>query len=93
LFVVGGVQTNFPAEQYIELIDEMVVPNMPKDENIIVDDIVSDILGCFTPKSTPDPEPISLIIQHRNLCLIIILTIELEIMEIILSNLCIRDVT
>jgi hypothetical protein len=70
----------------------MVVPNMPEAENIIVDDIVVDISGCSTPESTPDPEPISLDQPTQTLCLIIILAIEIEGMEIMLSDLCRRDV-
>ena len=38
----------------------MVVPDIPNSKNIVVDDIVTDIQGCSTPKSTPEPEPISL---------------------------------
>jgi hypothetical protein len=63
---------------------------MPEYENIVVDDIVVDMLGCSTPESTPEPEPYSLIIQHKTMCLIVILAIEE--MEIMLSDLCRRDV-
>ena len=38
----------------------MVVPNMQEANDIIFDDIVDDILGCSTPESTPNLEPISL---------------------------------
>jgi hypothetical protein len=38
----------------------MVVPNMPKDENIIFYDTTTDRPGCSTPESTSNPEPISL---------------------------------
>jgi hypothetical protein len=41
----------------LKQIDEMVVPNMPKSENIVVGDIVVDMSGCSTPKSTPELEP------------------------------------
>jgi hypothetical protein len=36
LFVVGGVQTDFPAKQSPKPIDEMVAPNMLEAKNIIV---------------------------------------------------------
>jgi hypothetical protein len=57
LFILGGVQTN---EKSIEPVDEMVVPDMPYSNNIVVDVVTFDI-PCFSnPETTPDPEPISL---------------------------------
>jgi hypothetical protein len=67
LFVTGGVQNNFIVEKSTKYIDEMVVPNMPEAVEIIVDDTVVDILGCYTPESTPNPNPIALDHPTQNL--------------------------
>jgi hypothetical protein len=63
LFVVGGVQTFFLKEQPIvdcvEHIDELVIPNTPKFEYVVIDDIVADMPGCSTLVSELDPDPTS----------------------------------
>jgi len=60
LFITGGVQTDFIAEQSTELTSEMVFPNMLKVKNIIFYDIVVDVPDYSTTTSTQDPEPKSL---------------------------------
>jgi hypothetical protein len=53
LFIEGGVQTYFLAEESTKLINEMDVPTMLEDENICVDDDTTTyILGFSTLEST-----------------------------------------
>jgi hypothetical protein len=70
----------------VEQIDEMVVPDTPKYENIVV-----DMSGCSTPKSTPELGPNSFDHPTQNSMPIVILTIKFKGMEIMLSHLCIND--
>jgi hypothetical protein len=51
LFIASGVQTDFLVEKSLEQIDEMVAPHIPNSKNIVVDDIVVDIQGCYTLES------------------------------------------
>jgi hypothetical protein len=90
LFVLGGVQIDFPVDQSTEPMDAMVILDMPEYQTIFFYDIATNILDFSTPKSTPDLDHLSL--DHPTLCLIIILTIEIGGMEIILSNLFKRNV-
>jgi hypothetical protein len=60
LFIAGGVQTNFLVEKSTKSTNEMFFHHMLEVEDIFVDEIVVDISGCYTPESTPNPNPISL---------------------------------
>lgn len=80
----------------------MAVPNMPKFENVVVDDIITDMQGCSTPVNEVEPKPTSFVQTEHNLCHIVILAIRIERtcpginilgkMAVMLSNLCRKDV-
>jgi len=50
-----------PTLDCVEKNDELVLPNMPKFENVIAKDIAIDVKECSTPISEPKPKPTSFV--------------------------------
>ena len=60
-FIVGGFQNDFTTgHSTVELVDEMVVPDIPDSKNIVVDEIATNIPVCSTLESTLKHEHIYL---------------------------------